>query len=115
MKIENVSFGKMIIDGRAYDRDLIIFPDGRILSPWIRAQGHQLHETDLESLLLEPMQTLVVGTGINGRMRIGRALTEILKHREIRLESFKTAPAAEVFNTLGPSEAALGACFHLTC
>ena len=45
--IESYSFGRMVIDGIRYTKEVIIFPDSRILSPWWRNQGHVLTADDL--------------------------------------------------------------------
>jgi hypothetical protein len=34
--IDAYSFGKMTINGKEFRKDLIILPDGSVLSPWIR-------------------------------------------------------------------------------
>ena len=46
-RIERYSFGIIVIDGKTYTDDLIILPDGKILKPWWRQQGHQLTMDDL--------------------------------------------------------------------
>ena len=41
MRIDRYAFGNIVIDGKAYTKDVIIFPD-RVYSPWWRKDGHFL-------------------------------------------------------------------------
>jgi len=113
-RIESYSFGRMTISGTTYNRDLIIFPDGRILCPWWRKEGHVLAGGDLTELLAMQPEIIVVGTGASGLMTPEGELVDTLKEREIDLVALPTAKAAERFNTLA-ADRKTGGCFHLTC
>jgi len=39
--IEHYSFGRIVIDGKEYTKDLIIYPD-KIRANWWRKEGHKL-------------------------------------------------------------------------
>jgi hypothetical protein len=41
-KIDSYKFGRIVIDGQAYSRDVIILPD-RVIRDWWRDSGHILH------------------------------------------------------------------------
>jgi hypothetical protein len=49
--IDKYSFGRITIDSRLYDADVLIYPD-RIDDHWWRKQGHRLQLADLEALLI---------------------------------------------------------------
>lgn len=112
--IESYSFGSMVIDGTHYSKDVIIFPDGRILSPWWRRQGHVLSQDDLEELLAEEPDIIVCGTGAMGVMRPDPKLREFLKSRNIEFIAQKSAKAVDTYNDLADG-GKVGGCFHLTC
>jgi hypothetical protein len=104
----------MVIDGSSYTKDIIIFPGGRILSPWWRKQGHVLAIADLEELIASGPEVIVCGTGAMGVMRPGADLQKYLKARNIEFIVQKSAKAVETYNSLSGKKRA-GGCFHLTC
>ena len=67
--IESYSFGRMVIDGTSYTKDVIIYPDSRILSPWWRNKGHVLEIVDLQDLIAAVPDIIVCGTGAMSIMR----------------------------------------------
>ena len=66
LKIDNCSFGTLVINGKPYTDDLIVHPDGKILMPWRRKRGHQLSMDDLGELIASSPEVIVVGTGVSG-------------------------------------------------
>ena len=86
MQIQRVAFGRLVLDGRTYTSDLVIYPDGRVREGWRRARGHRLSVENIAGLVERGPELIVAGTGINGRMRPDPDLEE-----------------------------RLAACFHLTC
>jgi hypothetical protein len=112
--IESYSFGRMVIDGTSYTKDVIIYPDGRILSPWWRNQGHILEVIDLKELIAAEPEIIVCGTGAMGVMRPTDALIEYLEGCNIEFIAQKSSRAVETYNKLSGSKK-VGGCFHLTC
>lgn len=114
MKIENYSFGKMTINGKSYNNDLIVFPD-KIESNWWREEGHSLSLEDLDSVLQYNPDYLIVGCGEQGQMDVPSKTKAELKKRNIDIVSGKTAAMCVLFNRyMEADEKAVGA-FHLTC
>lgn len=114
VQIESYSFGSMVINGKNYTKDVIIFPDGTILSPWWRKQGHVLALEDLQELLAAGPEVVVCGTGAMGVMRPDAKLQEILAADNIEFIAKRSAEAVDVYNHLS-CEKKVGGCFHLTC
>jgi len=112
--IESYSFGRMVIDGTSYTKDIIIYPDGRIQSPWWRNQGHELALIDLQDLIATSPGIIICGTGAMGIMRVTAELKEYLKASNIDFIAQKSSRAAETYNQLSGSRK-VGGCFHLTC
>lgn len=115
MKIEAYSFGKMIISGRKFKSDLMIFPDGSIRENWRRLRGHNLVPDDIKELLNLRPQNLVIGTGKFGLMKISNDLEKRCQYLGIILEKFSTATAVKRFNELIQGNESAAAGFHLTC
>ncbi len=103
----------MVIDGKEYTSDLIIFRD-TIKSSWWRLEGHMLLPQDLEDVWNEKPEILVVGTGASGLMRISPHTLKALEAHHIELRSDKHGKAVTLFNALSHEHHVAGA-FHLTC
>lgn len=114
MKIDDYAYGVMVIDGKAYSRDLIIFPD-RIKPDWWRKEGHSLSLEDLVEVIEEKPKVLIIGTGDAGFMRVPLATKLFLKEKDIELIVTDTPEAVQVFNKQIQLGRKVAAAFHLTC
>lgn len=112
--IKSYNFGSMTIDGTSYTKDVIIFPDGSILSPWFRNRGHVLEVVDLEDLIAAAPEIIICGTGIMGFLRPSAAFTEYLRNRNIDFIAQKNSEATKTYNKMS-GKRKVGGCFHLTC
>lgn len=113
--IEDYSFGRMVINGKTYSADLIIYPDGRIQKSWWRLEGHRLQLADLEKLLQAEPKIIVAGTGASSLMRPAAGLMALLGEQGIELICQPTATACITFNELLQQHRNVAGCFHLTC
>lgn len=113
--INSYSFGKMIVNGKEFRKDLIILPRGTVLSPWIRKSGHRLTMEDLEPVLESDATILVIGTGKPGLMRPHATLAADLQKKGITTMTMSSKRAAEKYNALSENTDGVAACFHLTC
>jgi len=111
--IESHGFGYIVIDGRRYTSDVIVYPD-RVESHWIRRRGHRLAPEDLDLSFEVDARTLVVGTGNAGLMRVPSETLDYLQSAGLEVIVQRTGQACETYNRLaeqGPVIAAL----HLSC
>lgn len=113
--IESYSFGRMVINGKTYSSDLIIYPDGHIQDSWCRKEGHRLVEADIVKLIESVPEIIVVGTGASGLMTPTKELENSLAHKNMDLIAQPTSNAMELFNQLLSENKKVGGCFHLTC
>ena len=111
--IESYSFGSMVVDGKEYTNDLIIYPD-HIQSSWWRIDGHRLDIEDIKEVLEVKPEVLVVGTGASGLVEIPEETEKHTGSKGIRLIAQRTEEAYKTFNELSKSKKVIGA-FHLTC
>jgi len=112
--IDSFGFGSLVIDGKAYNSDLIIYPGGRIETPWWRQSGHRLSVDDIDALIASIPAAIVAGTGINGFMKPDENLKNLLAKKGIRFVAEKNQTAVDHYNRL-ITDMRIGACFHLTC
>jgi hypothetical protein len=111
--IDSYSFGEMVVDGKRYHADLILYPD-RVDASWWRKEGHQLCIADIEDIVAEQPEYLVVGTGNPGLMKVLPETRDYLKNQNIQLIFEPTERAYKTYNDLSPKKRVVGA-FHLTC
>lgn len=111
--IESYNFGRIVIDGKRYTSDVIIFPD-RVKDGWWRKEGHRLYIEDIQEVLKEKPDILVVGTGYAGLMKIPPETRERLKSEGIQLIAENTRKACKTYNRLSKSRRVIAA-LHLTC
>jgi len=114
MNIEDYRFGRIVVDGRAYTSDVIVFPD-RVRDGWWRNEGHELCPADLWEVVQEKPEVLVVGTGKSGLMRVLPKMEEYLEQQGIKLMVERTTEACQTFNRLCRSGGKVVAALHLTC
>ena len=112
-KIESYHFGQIVIDGRTYDRDVIVLPD-RVIGGWWRQEGHVLHPDDVQAVIEAAPEVLVVGLGASSQMRVTRQTRQALAAAGIELIAESTENAVETYNALRDRQT-VAAALHLTC
>jgi hypothetical protein len=112
--IESYDFGRIVVDGKEYTADLIIFPD-RVKAGWWRKEGHRLNIADIEEAVEERPEVLVVGTGYSGLMKVTAETKRYIEERGIEIIIQPTKQACETYNKLIQSGKKAVAAFHLTC
>ena len=112
--IESYGFGRIVVDGKEYTTDLIIFPD-RVKDGWWRKQGHRLFIEDIEEVIERRPEVLVVGTGYWALMRVPSETKKYIEERGIELIIQPTKQACKTYNNLIKSGKEAVAAFHLSC
>lgn len=113
--LSDYGFGHVMAGGERYEKDLIVMPGGRVISPWWRTSGHSLAPDDLRELEAEPPEALVIGTGAMGVMRVPRETIEWLEGLGVRVLVHRTAKAVDEYNALIAQGVRAAAALHLTC
>ena len=67
--IDSYNFGQIVINGKKYTSDIIIFPD-RVQDDWWRNESHELTLKDVTGIMSENPEILLVGTGAPGMIRV---------------------------------------------
>jgi hypothetical protein len=112
-EIQSYRFGRVVIDGKAHTKDVIILPD-RVITGWWRRHGHSLLPEDLAAVLAAGPDLLVVGQGAYRRMSVTDQVRQALEQAGIDLIAQSTKQACETYNHLR-EEMMVAAALHLTC
>jgi hypothetical protein len=111
--IEFYNFGRIVIDGKEYTSDVIIYP-GRVDSSWWRKEGHRLQVVDIDKAIAEKPEILIIGTGASGLMEVSKEVESYITSKGIRLMVDTTKKACQAYNRLSQSSKTIAA-LHLTC
>ena len=113
MHIDGYVFGRIIIDGKTYTTDVILYAD-MVDSSWWRKEGHSLYKEDLPGIVKAKPDILIIGTGNMGVMQVSESTIKYFEGQGIEVRVAKTGKAVEIFNELSAGKKVIGA-FHLTC
>ena len=111
--IDSYHFGQIIINGKSYSSDVVIFPD-RVRDNWWRKTGHELCLEDIAGVMTENLEVLVVGTGASGLMKVLPEVEQAAQARGIKLIVETTDKACNTYNQLSHSQRTVAA-LHITC
>ena len=111
--IDSYHFGEIVINGKQYSSDVVIFPD-RVRDDWWRKTGHELCLKDIAGVMTENLEVLVVGTGDSGLMKVLPEVEQAAQARGIKLIVEPTEQACNTYNQLSHSQKAVAA-LHITC
>jgi len=111
--IESYQFGEIVVDGRRYSKDVIIYPD-HVQGDWWREEGHSLAPADIWEVLQSPPDVLVIGQGSAARMDVPDETRRRLQEAGIQVIAEPTEQACETYNQLRAKKRVVAA-LHLTC
>lgn len=111
--IDSYQFGEIVIEGKKYSADVIIFPN-RVQSNWWRKTGHELCLEDIAEVIAENPEVLVVGTGASDMMKVLPEVEKLTQSRGIKLLAEPTEKACNTYNQMVRSQKVVAA-LHITC
>ncbi|MCX5800898.1 MAG: Mth938-like domain-containing protein [Candidatus Eisenbacteria bacterium] len=111
--IDSYEFGEIIVDGKSYVSDVIIYPD-RIDDKWWRKDGHKLSIEDVKDIMNAKPEMLIVGTGYSGFLEITSRTKRFLETNGVELLAANTKKACQKYNEISKTKRVVAA-FHLTC
>ncbi len=119
--IDQYNFGLIVVGGKTYKQDSEVRWTGQVLK-WWRENSHSVEVEDLERAVGENPETIVIGTGESGLMKVSGKAKELVAEKGIRLIIDRTEAAVKTFNIRkeeseeeeGRPEKIIGL-FHLTC
>lgn len=111
--VDSYQFGVIVVNGRRYTSDVIIYPN-RVDDNWWRREGHSLCPQDLGEIVREKPEILVIGTGNSGLMKVSPSTRGWIEEKGIKLKAEPTQTAYQTYNQLQKAHKVIAA-LHLTC
>jgi len=110
--IDSYEFGKIKINGKEYNHDVIIFPEG--IKDWWRKEGHSVIIEDVKEVIEKKPKTIIFGMGEPGEMKVPENTKQELEKLGIEVIVEPTKKACGIFNKLSEKGDVVAA-LHLTC
>ena len=112
--IDEFSFGKIVVNGSAYNNDIKIVA-GKVVPSWWRRSGHRVDVDDISDILATRPDVLVIGRGDSGLMKATGGLRKRLEKSGIDLIEENTSQAVRTFNRLIAEGRTVAGGFHVGC
>ncbi len=109
--IQAFEFEKIVIDGKEFKFDVMIYPNGQI-KKWKRKDEHDLRSGDVKKILKQNPKLLIFGLGTVGNLTVSPTVYEELEKAGIDVLAFKTDKAIETYKAQREEEGT-AALFHL--
>jgi hypothetical protein len=117
-RIDRTKFGSITIEGITYSHDVIIRPDGQVkkrkkkLSKSIYGTSHILSLDEAKYIYSKKAQTLIIGTGHFGRVRLSEEAADFFDRMGYEVKRLPTPEVVPLWNKLKGEAVGL---FHVTC
>lgn len=114
--IDSYDFGLIVVKGKRYTSDVIVFPE-KVIDKWWRKEGHRIYVDDLKEVFSHaPLpEVLVVGTGHYGLVKVMPEVEKALETHKVKSIIQPTKEAYKTFNELCRAGKRVVGVFHLTC
>jgi hypothetical protein len=117
-RINELSWGRMAIDGVGSGKDFKLWPGGGREWDWMETGTHHvpgIQPADVEELLAHGSQTIVLTRGMMLRLKTCSHTMSFLDAKGIAVHVAETIKAAQIYNDLVSQGEAVGGLFHSTC
>jgi len=112
-KVDSFRFGRIVIDSKPYQKDIVILPEG-VKTNWWRKEGHNLQVDDLEWVMEAQPEVLIIGKGTMNRMQVSKDVLETCKNAGIETIELSSNDACQHYNKMRLKKKTALA-LHLTC
>ena len=118
MQIDNTAFGKITIDGKTYEHDVIIRLSGEVvkrkkrLSKKLYGTSHVVSKDEAKFVFEKGCRRLILGSGQEGNVRLSPEAEAYFAKKQCEVMIQPTPQAIYAFNEAQGKKIGL---FHVTC
>jgi hypothetical protein len=117
-KIVELTFGSIVVEGKKYRRDVLIFPDGTV-KKWkggfLMFGSHKIKKRELDELSQGHPETIFVGTGTNCTAHMATETESWARGKNLSLLVQSSHDAIARLNGLAERKKKIGGSTHITC
>jgi len=117
-KIDELAFGSIVVEGKKYRRDVLIFADGTLKKRkggFLMFGSHKIKKQELEELSQGRPEVIIVGTGTDGAAHIAPEAESWAKGKNLGLLVQPSYDAVARLNELAEQKKKVAALIHITC
>jgi len=117
-KIDELIFGSIIVEGKKYRRDVLIFADGTVKKRkggFLMFGSHKIKKQELEELSQGQPEMIIVGTGTDGAAHIAPEAESWAQGKNLNLLVQPSYDAVTKVNELAERKKKVAALIHITC
>jgi hypothetical protein len=117
LRILDLSWGRMEVEGLGVGKDFKLFPSGGRTWDWgITGTMHEpgIQPSDVDDLLVYGATVIVLSRGMEQRLQVPQATVEYLEAKSVVVHVAETREAVRIYNELADT-LPVGGLFHSTC
>jgi len=117
-RVDELTFGSIVIEGKKYRRDILIFADGTVKKRkggFLMFGSHKIKKRELEELSRGRLEIIIVGTGTNGAAHIAPEAESWAPGKNLSLLVQPSYDAVAKVNELTEQKKKIAALIHITC
>ncbi len=117
-KIDKLSFGSIVIDGKKYSQDVLIFADGMVKKRkggFLMFGSHGIKKEEIEELAEDSPEAVIIGTGTSGKASLAPEVEDWAKEKNLNLIVQPSHKAVAKLNELIEQKKKVAALIHITC
>ncbi len=117
-KIDKLSFGSIVIDGKKHRKDVLIFADGTVKQRrggFLMFGSHNIEKEEIEELAQGEPETIIIGTGTNGKANLAPEAENWAKERNLSLVIQPSYEAIARLNESAVQKKKVAALIHIFC
>lgn len=117
-KVDSISFGSIVVDGKKYRRDVFLLLDGSVKQRkggfWIFG-SHNIKKQEIEELSRAGAEVCVIGIGTNSQAKVSKEAKSFAEQAKLELHILPSRQATAKFNQLLETGKKAAALIHITC
>ncbi|MDY6892254.1 MAG: MTH938/NDUFAF3 family protein [Chloroflexota bacterium] len=117
-RVESLSFGSIVVGGKKYRRDLLLFPDGTVKQRkggfWIFG-SHDINKDEVDELVRAGADEIVIGIGTSSGAKVSDDAKAHVEQAQRQLYILPSHEAFPEFNRLSDLGKKVAALIHITC